>query len=511
MASLTSPALRGDSRLRILVLAAALALAACKGGGSGDTQGDPCASDADCRSLQCAADPEAKPKDLDPLTLACAKPGTGGKPGHACETARDCASGICLLAGSCATPCDDAAHCSDEEACQAVFARGAHDTLQSLSACVPRVSLPDDVTASSQVRTHALSAGDNAIELDAAEDSGATLYVLEHSKDDWPNDGECRPPLCVRTLSTRDAKPRLLFDAAADYTNDDPPLNPVATGNHVDPVTIAFPSGMRDALSSKGYLAKISAPHAGDLRVTRLSRKRSGDRLDLNVFYVGALDWHPQGTRGPELLADALDVVDEILGQADIAIGDVRQIDVPGELPERGTTVPEGDWQGFAVLHVRLGVYIELPALLRLSAGANNSAINLFFLRDIDPLAGDGEPEAEAGGIPGPLGMHGTAGSGIAIATDMMDGDPYRLGRTLAHEIAHYLGLFHTSEADGSVYDALADTPECRTDRDKAGDGLDADDCTDAGADNLMFWARTDGTKLTADQIAVLKRALILQ
>jgi hypothetical protein len=316
----------------------------------------------------------------------------------------------------------------------------------------------------------------------------------------------------VRTLRTNGSKPRLLFDAAADYAEQDAPLNPVATGDHIDPATIMFPSGMADVLSDAGYVATVSATHAGDLRVTRLARKHSGDRLDLNVFYVGALDWHPQGTRGPELLADALDVVDEIFGQAEIAIGDVRQIDVPGELPERGTTFTDGgEWQGFAVLHVRYGVYAELPGLFRLSAGANDSAINLFFVRDIDPLSGDAEPEAEAGGIPGPLGMHGTGASGIAIATDMMDGDAQRLGRTLAHEIAHYLGLFHTSEADGSVYDALADTPECRGDRDAAGDGLDADDCQDAGADNLMFWARTTGTQLTADQRAVLKRALILQ
>jgi hypothetical protein len=68
----------------------------------------------------------------------------------------------------------------------------------------------------------------------------------------------------------------------------------------------------------------------------------------------------------------------EILGQAEIAIGDVRQIDVPGELPERGTAFPDGDsFQDFAVLQVRFGVYAELPGLFRLSAGANDRAINL--------------------------------------------------------------------------------------------------------------------------------------
>jgi hypothetical protein len=315
----------------------------------------------------------------------------------------------------------------------------------------------------------------------------------------------------MRSLRTRDPKPVLLFDADADYMRDSP-RNPVAIGDHVDPLVIAFPAGQRSALSSTGYSATVLAEQPGDLRITRLSRKGDGQRLDLNLFYVGALDWEPTGERGPQLLADALDVVDEILGQADISIGAVRQIAVPGELPMRGVAFPNGDAaQGFAVLNVRFGVYAELPSLFRLSAGAANSAIDLFFVQDIMPRSGDGEPEAEAGGIPGPLGMHGTAGSGIAIATDMMDGDATRLGRTLAHEIAHYLGLFHTSEADGSVFDALDDTPECRSDRDADRNGLSVADCAGAGADNLMFWALSTGTKLTAAQREVLRAALILQ
>ncbi len=107
--------------------------------------------------------------------------------------------------------------------------------------------------------------------------------------------------------------------------------------------------------------------------------------------------------------------------------------------------------------------------------------------------------------------MQGTAGSGIAIATDMMADDATMLGRTLAHEIGHYLGLFHTSEADGSVLEALQDTPECRIERDTDHNGLSVQDCAGFGADNLMFWAKTTGTTLTPDQQAILRAALILR
>ena len=106
--------------------------------------------------------------------------------------------------------------------------------------------------------------------------------------------------------------------------------------------------------------------------------------------------------------------------------------------------------------------------------------------------------------------MHGTPGSGIAIASDMMIADPQGFGRTLAHELAHYLGLFHTSEADGSVIENLSDTPECRLAQDTDGDGLDRADCEGRGADNLMFWAKVPGTALTEQQRAVLRANPIL-
>ena len=496
-------------RLCVGALGYVLGLTACAG--SSDPRGAACASDAECGTLRCAADPDATPADLAPLMLVCADEQPGAEPGEGCEEADDCARGICLLAGTCARPCGGDADCDASERCQAAFARAGTDALETVSACVARVNLPDDVDVSAETRRHALQAGDNRVELGPAQAEGSTLYVLEHSRDTWPDTTSCRPPLCLRSLRTLDATPALLFDAAADYVSEDAPQNPVATGDHVNPVEILFPSGARSALSAAGYSAVLATEQPGDLRITRLAGRRDGGVLDLNVFYVGALDWKPEGNRGPPLLADALDVVDEIFGQAGISIGNVRQIAVPGALPMRGTTFPDGDSkQGFAVLQVRFGVYAELPALFRLSAGANDSAIDLFFVQDIQPLVG-GEPEAQAGGIPGPLGMHGTAGSGIAIATDMMEGDPQRLGRTLAHELGHFLGLFHTSEVDGSVYDALSDTPECRLDRDVAGDGLDVSDCQDAGADNLMFWARTSGTVLTPQQQAVLRGALVLQ
>lgn len=201
----------------------------------------------------------------------------------------------------------------------------------------------------------------------------------------------------------------------------------------------------------------------------------------------------PNEERGPPLLREALDVFESIYLQAEIEIGEVQQFEVVGGLRDR-----------FETIELRYGILEELPHLFALSAGARGPAINLFFVRKIY------ETLAISGGTPGPLRMHGTGASGIAFSSEALD-DAELLGKVIAHEVGHYLGLFHLSEQAGFVLDPLPDTPECRLDRDSDGDRLlSQDECRGFGADNLMFWAISRGTNITADQQAVLRSALLL-
>jgi hypothetical protein len=84
-----------------------------------------------------------------------------------------------------------------------------------------------------------------------------------------------------------------------------------------------------------------------------------------------------------------------------------------------------------------------------------------------DRIGGDTLTYGEAGGIPGPyapartgavfLGWLANAGADARFS----DSDILLYGETMAHEVGHYLGLFHPVEQDYRSWDALDDTEEC--------------------------------------------------
>ncbi|MBX2800383.1 MAG: hypothetical protein KTR31_22075 [Myxococcales bacterium] len=114
-----------------------------------------------------------------------------------------------------------------------------------------------------------------------------------------------------------------------------------------------------------------------------------------------------------------------------------------------------------------------------------------------------------AGDSPGPLIPTTRSavqiGAWLAMGVDgvFSDREVAVLGETIAHEVSHYLGLFHPVELDWVTFDALPDTPACD----------DAASCLAQVGSNLMYPLITcvdDGcppqNELTPDQRAVLQR-----
>ncbi len=108
--------------------------------------------------------------------------------------------------------------------------------------------------------------------------------------------------------------------------------------------------------------------------------------------------------------------------------------------------------------------------------------VNLFFIEDYT----DSESLGNSAGIPGSMGTANSwNGVLISLAAHDVSGstlDSQLLGETAAHEMGHQLGLFHTTEYGGTVFDILTDTAECRN------GNISAEECEGYGAENVMFW-----------------------
>jgi len=244
----------------------------------------------------------------------------------------------------------------------------------------------------------------------------------------------------------------------------------------VNPVLVPGGAGLAGLTTPGAYTLTVLAQQP-PCRAVAL-RRRAGDRLALNVYFVGLRD--------PGRAFDrALAVVGDIYGQAGLRLGAVRRFVLEGDEARRRSIVRSEEDV------VDIGRLSRPPG----PSAAERLSLNLFVVDQI-LLAGGGVLGASAG-LPGPAGRHGERGAGVVITAEVL-GDVELLGRVVAHEGAHYLGLFHTTEAQALAADPVADTPECA-----ASVWNDPRRCPDAG--NLMFpFADVGGERLTAGQTDVL-------
>jgi hypothetical protein len=91
---------------------------------------------------------------------------------------------------------------------------------------------------------------------------------------------------------------------------------------------------------------------------------------------------------------------------------------------------------------------------------SDETAVHLLLTNDLY----GGEYSGMSPGIPGAPSFSGSVMSGLVVLVDETV-EPAADGWTWLHELGHFVGLEHTSEDDGTTFDPLGDTPECRAPR----------------------------------------------
>lgn len=206
--------------------------------------------------------------------------------------------------------------------------------------------------------------------------------------------------------------------------------------------------------------------------------------IDLNVFLVGVgIDASTAADSGR--LGTVLAETDRIFRQVGVRLGDIRYFDVPEEASA-----------AYGIVDIADG---EMEELLTYGDAADGNAVDVFYVRGITSPVLLGRSQ-----LPGAAGVHGTRQSGLVVGYDVMFvGSAMNVGQTTAHELGHFLGLYHNTERLRPCRDG--DRPgvdECST-----FGGVDVlADTEDDDRDNLMFWADMDGSALSPGQGFVMRR-----
>ncbi len=263
-------------------------------------------------------------------------------------------------------------------------------------------------------------------------------------------------------------------------------------------VALTIPNANYAAPLSGVWEYKTGCEKCPGVAETILYKIGVGSNLKVNVVLVAQ----------PEISAasdpDLREVINEFISEFaanGFYVGDIQF----WALDDGPSTISTADGNGN-------GQYDGMDQLFReVTAGLPEGYINVFFVRAI----GSAGILGIAGGIPGPP-INGTPHSGVIVSTlgglsGLSSADKRMQGNTMAHEMGHFYGLFHTTESSGNRFDPISDTPECGRSNDSNGDGkMSPAECAGADGDNLMFWqAPVSGlqTRLSLGQQYVLERA----
>lgn len=424
------------------------------------------------------------------LPLACQRAVENGlNLGEKCDQYRRenlCFNELCNIGGSCSIACIDDGDCPQGMVCRRQLFSVDESKGQFFRGCVPLyiepISRKSEVINDQFIDVPGLSGVSNELSVARTTNYSLALTAVAFGVNDPIMDYyEILSPYQVIS-----PQGELLFDyQRLWYQGENPPLVYVPN-DYI--VSVMIPNSPVHQLISGNYRITFKREYySGNLRTIVHETYQEGNTLNLHIFLVTP-SIRKENAPTDSQLQSYLHSVQEVLSQVGVRIGFVTYHDVVGLTQNR-----------LRYIDTIVGPDSEIAELFSLSAGIIDSGINIFIVDDIIDSIGI------AGAVSGPPGYHGTINSGVALGLMWLT-PPYDGGLVLVHEICHYLGLYHTTEANGVSFETIPDTPICGPENDTNRDGfLFPEECSNRGANNLMFWAGT-GSELTNGQGFVIKR-----
>ncbi len=435
--------------------------------------------------------------NFDLAEAACVPAEGAGEAGQACDRDQDCASFHCYY-GFCMEGCAQDGDCGANQCVEVNLLLGGG--IPKYKGCLPRQGTSTYTLGKfNDIDYHGFDIPPTARSFVLSTEVASTTEMPLVYEVKGPS-GEALYTLATDSCGLYSEPNRFLW--GEQYSSLFVPNTPAVT---LTPGVHAYMVGATQAnieITTRLQL-KLGQAVKGTLNINWVFLNLQGTCVTGDTMNAASAPTHPWFTK-------VRDSTMKILGQAGLSLGAETFEDLND---------PNLD----VIVEMEGSVSKDLQLLFSSSAGKQGPSINVFFVRKIEVgnISG-GVILGIAGGIPGPISHHGRVHSGIVISMETACYEPYGYdtGQTVAHEMGHYLGLFHNQEsetvpgvseqevvcpcpcgANMSCYQGWGGTSWCR--------GEDGIPDTTISHDNLMFFAAEsaqefEGSKLSPGQIQVI-------